>query len=90
MRRPVLAIYDSKAELYGEPIVAVAVGVVVREFADRCSDGKSEYWKHPEDFTLFQIGVYDDSEGKLIAQVPVSLGNGVTFRTDGPSLVKEA
>lgn len=90
MKRPVLAIYDSKAELYGEPIVAVAVGQVVREFSDRVSDGKSDYSRHPEDYTLFQIGEYDDVEGKLRAIVPVSLGNGLILRTGGPSLVKEA
>lgn len=88
-----LAIHDKKAELFSMPIFVQAVGQGVRSFADTVNDGKSEYARHPEDYTLFDIGSYDDVKGQLVSIVPVSLGNGVTFVTGDPrqlALLKDA
>lgn len=63
MKRPVLAIYDIKAKLFSQPMFPVAVGQVMREFGDMVNDGKSPYAKHPEDYQLFQIALFDDVEG---------------------------
>lgn len=65
MKRPVLAIYDVKAKLFQMPMFPAAVGQVLREFSDLVNDGKSAYAKHPEDYQLFQLGFYDDVEGRF-------------------------
>lgn len=61
-----VAIRDSRAEVFSDPLFFPARGAAVRAFADVVNDEKSEYAKHPEDYTLFYLGQYDDVAGTLI------------------------
>ncbi len=43
-------------------------------------DKNSAIGKHPQDFTLFEIGEYDDSTAKITTyDAPVSLGVAIEF-----------
>jgi len=65
MRMKICCIHDSKAELYTQPLFFQALGQAVRSFSDACNDDKSDYAKHPEDYSLWHIGEYDDLTGTL-------------------------
>ena len=61
----VFAVYDSKACHFGPPFFDRTVGSAVRGFEDACNNEKSELCKFPSDYTLFEIGEYDDVKGEF-------------------------
>lgn len=78
------AIRDTKAESFPRPpIFLVATGMAVRAFADAVQDKTTEIGQHPADFTLFEIGYFDQVEGKLIPRTGgiLELGNGLAYIT---------
>lgn len=56
-------IYDSKAETYSEPFGAQNSASATRSWTQAVNDGKCIYSKNPEDFTLFECGVFDCTTG---------------------------
>lgn len=84
MKLLILAIRDAKSQLYGNPLFFVTKGAAVRAFSDVINDGKSDYAKHPEDYSLWQLGTYDDQTGDI---APLDKGilpviQGITLRTE--------
>lgn len=76
----IFAIYDSKAHYYRRPFFMKTKGEAVRGFVDVVNDGKSEISLHPEDFTLFHIGDYDEDRGKVTdLGTNVSLGVAIEY-----------
>lgn len=83
--RKVCVVYDCKVEAYGNPFITPATGAAIRSFADEVnrSDKTSEVASHPEDFTLFEIGTYDETKGIItMYEAKKSLGTGIDFRRD--------
>lgn len=62
----VFAIYDSKAEAYLQPFFMANKGTAIRAIADILTKPDHSFSKYPEDFTLFELGEYDDSNGKML------------------------
>lgn len=80
MKLHVFSIFDSKAENFNNPIFLPAVGQATRLFGDQVNDETSPFNKHPEDYTLFQIGTYDPMSGKLEPlTTPISLGLAIEY-----------
>jgi len=88
MLQKLFAIYDSKAESFTNPVYLNSTGLAVRTFSDSVQDPESQFAKHPADYTLFELGTYDDqtAEFKLLS-TPKSLFIAIEFIT--PTL-KEA
>ena len=76
MTKQVFAVYDKAAEAYTAPFVVHGEGLAVRMFQDLCRQDGHDFNRHPDDYTLFKIGVFDDSTGKIDSCAPVSYGNG--------------
>lgn len=79
----VYSVFDSKAALFGRPFYDQQDASAIRNFADAVNDGSnpSNMWnKHPEDFSLFLIGEFDDESGKLIPCLPQSLVTASALR----------
>ncbi len=64
------AVFDVKAGNYGSPIFCLSEGIALRSFVDVTNDGQSAINKHPADYSLFEIGSYDDSSAELICKKP--------------------
>lgn len=76
----IVSVYDSKAEAYMQPGYAGTRGAAIRSFSDAINDPKSTIAKHPADYTLFEIGEFDELKGVLHpAKTPISYGVGVEF-----------
>lgn len=58
-------VYDSKAEVYTHPAFLPTKAVAMRQFEEIVNDGKSEFARHPEDYSLFETGTFDDNAGML-------------------------
>lgn len=76
----IFSIYDSKIESYMKPFYCNTKGEAIRMFSDGLKESDSLISKHPEDFTLFHLGEYDDSTAKFTPlETPHSLGVGIEF-----------
>lgn len=61
MKLQIIAVYDSAAEMFGQPQFVLSLGQSTRTFADQVNSKDSgDLGKHPADFTLFHLGEYDD------------------------------
>jgi len=63
MKSKMYVIYDSKMEAYMSPWLMPARGAAIRNFMEAAKDSQSQVCKHPGDFTLFEIGEFDDATG---------------------------
>lgn len=61
----VIVVRDSKADCYGQPQFVPSIGGAVRSFGDEANNEKSPISRHPEDYSLFHIGIYDDSTARM-------------------------
>lgn len=77
----VYAVYDSKVEAYLNPFVMRSRGEALRGFESAVNDPQTSFCRHPADYTLFEIGEYDESSGLLKPHsVHVSCGVAVEFK----------
>lgn len=79
MTLKIFAVRDTKTEAYMQPFFMNTRGQAIRAFSDEVANEKSQFSKHPEDYILFEIGAYDDSNGTLIPSEPTSLGCAIDF-----------
>jgi len=80
----VYSVYDSKAECFGTPFFMGTRGMAIRAFSDLAGDFKSNVSRHPEDYSLFEIGEFDDSKGSIECGVaPTNLGLASSFLPRG-------
>ncbi len=76
----VFSIYDSKAAAFNTPVYSVAVGTMIRSFASACNDRSTELCKHAGDFTLFELGEFDEKSGKFVMhETPVNHGLALIY-----------
>lgn len=79
----VFVVHDVKAEAYLHPFLAPSKGLAMRRFADTVNDSSSQFNAHPEDFTLYEIGEYDDSVGLYTCHgSKIPLASAVEFRKE--------
>lgn len=65
MKQNIYSIYDTAAGLYSRPYFTSSDAEAVRSFKDIATDADHPVGKHPQDYTLFRIGTYDDVKGFL-------------------------
>lgn len=79
----VYSVFDSKAAAYLQPFHAINAAVASRMIADAVQQKDHMFNQHAADFTLFELGDFDDLSGTYNNhQVAVNLGNLVTFLGD--------
>ena len=72
-------VYDSKAETFMPPFFVPARGLAIRAFEDCINSDTHHFGKHPADYTLFFIGVFNMNAGDFDQITKQSVGNGVEF-----------
>lgn len=65
MLRKLFAIYDVKAEFFMGPYCYRTIGEAQREFSALANDMNTAVGKNPEDFSLFELGSFDDTSGMV-------------------------
>ncbi len=83
------AVYDSASGVYDGPVPGVADGKMVQKFSDMSRSAESDIGKHPECYTLFKVGTWNDGTGEAIGCVPEKLINGVEAVAMGKEIVKD-
>ncbi len=81
MKHKMFVIYDSKANAYLQPWFLTTQPMAQRAFSDCVNDEDHNFGRHPEDYTLFTIGEFDDANAKIEWKSPTSMGNGIQYKT---------
>lgn len=61
----VFAVFDSKAESFFPPVYFRNAALAIRAFEVGVSDKEHDFYKHAEDYTLFELGTYEDANGSF-------------------------
>lgn len=76
----VFCVHDVKAGAYLPPFVMPTTPMAVRWFSDLVREPKHAFAMNPEDYTLFEIGEYDDMTGVITMRKDAQpLGRALDF-----------
>ena len=65
MKKQIYSIYDNVAGMWLDPFYATNKATAQRTFSDACNDERSQFNKHPDDYVLYHVGVWDDRKGTI-------------------------
>lgn len=63
MSLKVFTIYDEKAAAYNQPFYQKTTGMALRAIEDELKNDNSQLSRHSSDFTLYEIGLWDEDKG---------------------------
>jgi len=71
----IVSVYDAKAQAFGRPAFVGTVPLAVRSFDDEVNrkDENNQMNQHPEDFSLYDMGTFDDTSGVFSSHNPPKL-----------------
>lgn len=82
MRLVLVVVRDRSADVFGRPTFTTSVGVAIRSFSDEVNRAAEDnvMYRHPEDFDLYELGVYDDETGTFDVHQPrqIAIGKDVS------------
>ncbi len=82
MIHKIFCIHDQPAKAYLPPMIMHQVGMAIRAFGDAVNDKTHAFSRNPADYTLIEIGTYDDETAKIApVEVPISHGSGLQYKT---------
>lgn len=89
------AVYDSKAKTFSPPMFFRTAAEAIRSFGAAVADKTGGIGQYPHDYSLVQVGTFDDESAELVATSPIRiLTTGADFvpaqSTDQLALIKEA
>lgn len=70
MKQQIYSVYDKAVGAFLQPFYVRSRGEALRSFMDACSEEKSRFRQHAEDFLLMYHGEYDDVSGVFSAVEP--------------------
>ena len=85
MNMIVCSIKDRAADAFGRPFFVPAVGIAIRGFQDKVNrqDKDNQVFNHPDDFDLYELGMFDDESGMFdLLDVPKLLMLGKQAKTN--------
>ena len=62
MKFQIVAVRDRAADAFQQPFYVAAIGQAIRAFQDGINKDE-QMMRHPDDFDLYQLGIYDDQIG---------------------------
>lgn len=76
----IYSIFDKKAVSYMAPFYFPQKGQAIRALEDSVNDSQSMLNKHPEDYSLFELGTFDDTNGIIIAKNPIYVEEAINLK----------
>lgn len=76
--KKIYAVKDSATDSYGMPFFLNTRGEAMRHFADaaNANPDQSAIAKHPDDYTLHEIGTYDETNADIKSTTPEQIMRG--------------
>lgn len=68
MKKCIVALKDTAARVFGVPFVVQAPAQAIRSLRDEVNskDSTSDVAKHPDDFELYEIALFDEDSGEVV------------------------
>lgn len=90
MLHQMFVVYDSKAHIYTTPFCMINSATAMRGFSDAVKDINHPYSKHPGDYSLINIGTYDDEKCEFLNldDPKINLGLALDFVNFGDNYEK--
>lgn len=83
----IFGIYDSKAEAFLSPFYMKSIGEAERAIRTLVNDESHNFHKFAEDFTLFELGTFNDANAKFeLLNTPHSIGLLLEFKKTDASV----
>jgi len=83
MKHKVYTVYDSKLKTYAHPFQSLNKGHAMRYVDDWLKNPEHPFSKYAADFTLFEIGEYDDELGHYqMHEAKEPMGCLLEFKTE--------
>lgn len=78
MRYKIVAVRDRAADVFGVPSFVLSTGAAIRSFSDEINRQveKGVLAEHPDDFDMYELGEFDDSDGLFYAGSPRQIAIG--------------
>jgi len=77
----IFSVYDSKVSAFMPPFFMRNKGEAIRAFVQIATSGDNNIVKYPADFTLFQLGTFDDLTCKFVLNsTPLSIGTALDLK----------
>jgi len=70
MIKTVYAVYDAAVRAYMNPMLMRNDGEAMRAFVDAVKDQTTSLNKHPQDYSLFKLAIFNDASGEYVNNVP--------------------
>lgn len=67
MKLVLCSMKDRAADAFARPMFVPSIGVAIRSFSDEINRDAvdNQLFQHPDDFDLYDLGVFDDSNGRF-------------------------
>lgn len=73
MKTKMFSLYDSKAKMFGTPFFMPTIGMALRALQDLTNDNQSMVSRHPSDFSLYELGEFNDEDGSTQNKIPLNM-----------------
>lgn len=81
MEKNLYTIYDNTTKLYSAPFLDINNGSAMRGIQDLMNRDPNHIWtKFPDNFTLINIGTYDDTKGVPIVDTHVTVAELISIK----------
>lgn len=82
MLQRLCVLHDSAVGAYLQPFFVSSRGAAERGMFDLLADKESNVAKHPGDFTLFELGTWDQEKGLIVLhEAKICYGSALDFVT---------
>ena len=71
----IVSIKDRAADAFNRPFFVPTANMAIRSFMDEINRDHpdNQMFAHPDDFDLYEIGIFDDSTGRIDSYVDMKL-----------------
>lgn len=66
----IFSVFDRAAQGYLDPWYAPNQDVAIRSFSIAANNPDSNFYKHPQDYSLFCLGTFDAKTGEITPEAP--------------------
>lgn len=82
MPKMIVALKDTAARVFGTPFFVQASAQAVRSLRDEVNsaDSTSDVRRHPDDFELYEVGVFDEDSGVVTPMEPRMISRAKDLR----------
>lgn len=87
MLHAIFTVYDTKTAAYLPPMYMQTKPAMIRALTDTVNDPTHQFHAHPEDYTLFYLGQFDDEHSTFdLEKTPVALATCLELMAQPPAL----